>query len=285
MKILYAEDNETNQALVERVARARNHTILFRDEGEGALEILAQDPDIDLVLLDIELAGSLSGLDVVKTLRGRGDSRPIVAVTAYAMMGDRERMLSAGCDQYLPKPLVISDLLALIDEYDVRAIQAAAQPAAPVAAAAPPAIPETAPAKVTPAEVTPAQVTPAAASPATTPETAPAQVPPALAAAAPVEAAAPAKTETPAPAQVTPAAAEVPPAPASPDQAAVITTPAPAPSITSAPAAPTAAPAAAQPVSVPSGTNPVSANGPGETTEVAAKPVSPQDQPARESPA
>lgn len=126
MRILYVEDNEVNQALVERVARAKKCEVIFLEEGEEALELLASDPDINLVLLDIELAGSFSGLDVIKSLRARQDKRPVVAVTAYAMMGDRERILNAGCDQYLPKPLVIGDLLALIEQYEHKA---EAQPA------------------------------------------------------------------------------------------------------------------------------------------------------------
>jgi CheY-like chemotaxis protein len=134
MRILYVEDNETNQALVERVVRARQHEIIVRDDGEGALEILAEDSSIDLVLLDIELAGSLSGIAVSKTLRERGDKRPVVAITAYAMMGDRERILAAGCDQYLPKPLAIADLLALFDQY----ANAGADRQAEAPAAAPP---------------------------------------------------------------------------------------------------------------------------------------------------
>lgn len=126
MRILYVEDNEVNQALVERVARAKKCEVIFLEEGEEALELLASDPNINLVLLDIELAGSFSGLDVIKSLRARQDKRPVVAVTAYAMMGDRERILNAGCDQYLPKPLVIGDLLALIEHYEHKA---EAQPA------------------------------------------------------------------------------------------------------------------------------------------------------------
>jgi two-component system cell cycle response regulator DivK len=117
MRILYVEDNEVNRALVERVMRARQCSVVFQDEGEGALAALAADPTIDLILLDIELAGTMTGLDVIRTLRARNDHRPVVAVTAYAMMGDRERILEAGCDQYLPKPLVVTDLLNVIDHY------------------------------------------------------------------------------------------------------------------------------------------------------------------------
>jgi len=120
MRILYVEDNEVNQALVARVTRIQNHELVFCSEGEQALEMLAEDPDINLVLMDIELAGVMTGLDVVTAMRARNDKRPVVAVTAYAMMGDREKMLDAGCDQYLPKPLQIPDLLTVFSEYAAR---------------------------------------------------------------------------------------------------------------------------------------------------------------------
>jgi two-component system cell cycle response regulator DivK len=137
MRILYVEDNEVNRALVERVVRARQYSIVFCDEGEGALAVLAKDPTIDLVLLDIELAGAISGLDVVRTLRDSNDKRPVVAITAYAMMGDRERILAAGCDQYLPKPLAIAELLALLDHYQTELAQKAPRPESVATEAAP----------------------------------------------------------------------------------------------------------------------------------------------------
>lgn len=137
MRVLYVEDNEVNQALVARVMRARQNQVLFREEGEGALEILAADPDIELILLDIELAGSMSGLDVIRTLRARNDKRPVVAITAYAMMGDRERILEAGCDQYLPKPIVIPDLLNVLDHYEKVIAEPPQEAAAPGTAASP----------------------------------------------------------------------------------------------------------------------------------------------------
>lgn len=146
MRILYVEDNEVNRALVERVVRARQYTIVFRDEGEGALEILAEDPTIDLILLDIELAGAITGLEVIQTLRERNDHRPVVAITAYAMTGDRERILSAGCDQYLPKPLAIADLLNLLDHYQAQLAQKSAAPEPPTTAAVASPSPEPRPA-------------------------------------------------------------------------------------------------------------------------------------------
>lgn len=177
MRVLYVEDNEVNQLLVARVMRARQCEVIFRDEGEGALEALAEDPTIDLVLLDIELAGSFSGLDVIRAMRARNDHRPVVAVTAYAMMGDRERILEAGCDQYLPKPLVIPDLLNVLDHYQQHladkgaAALTPAPGAEPAAALATPA-PEAAP--ITPAEAPLCAPAPVAEARASLPEAAPA---------------------------------------------------------------------------------------------------------------
>ncbi len=185
MRILYVEDNEVNQALVGRVARARKCSVVFREEGESALEVLAEDTAIDLVLLDIELAGSFNGLDVVRTMRARNDHRPVVAITAYAMMGDRERILEAGCDHYLPKPVVVTDLLGLIDRYEHEATTrpaitpAAAAPAAPAAEPAPAAPPPQA--KQDESASTPAPAASAsepASKPAPAPVSAPASAPP-----------------------------------------------------------------------------------------------------------
>lgn len=111
MRILYVEDNPANVFLVKRVAQG--HDIINYVDGEEALRNIDQDRP-DLILMDIQLAGTLNGLEVVRALRAKGIKTPIVAVTAYAMVGDRERCLAAGCDDYIPKPLPISQLLAII---------------------------------------------------------------------------------------------------------------------------------------------------------------------------
>ena len=240
MRILYVEDNETNQALVGRVMRARQHEVVFCEEGEDALEILANDPKINLILLDIELAGTFTGIEVIEALRARNDTRPVVAVTAYAMMGDRERILAAGCDQYLPKPLVVPDLLSLLDEYEDTGT------VAPAAIEAPPA--KVASGDGKPAEAVPGDDgTPAAPKP----EAAPAKRDPSLAE-APAADAAPSDDGTPAapkpeaaPAKRDPSLAEAPAADAAPSDD---DTPADAPKPEAAPAkrdpSPAEAPAA-----------------------------------------
>lgn len=116
MRILYVEDNPANLFLVRRVAKMGGHEVINYIDGEDALANFGSDKP-DLVLMDIQLAGELSGLDVIQRLRDRGHHTPIIAVTAYAMVGDRERFLAAGCDDYLAKPLPIPRLVEILEHY------------------------------------------------------------------------------------------------------------------------------------------------------------------------
>lgn len=113
MKIMYVEDNPANLSLLQRIARMGNHTIIPYTDGESALVNYEQDCP-DLVLMDVQLAGGLSGLDVVRKLRERGFRTPIIAVTAYAMTGDRDRCIEAGCDTYIAKPLPVAELIEML---------------------------------------------------------------------------------------------------------------------------------------------------------------------------
>lgn len=117
MRIMYVEDNAVNLSLVRRIAQMGNHEVLSCTNGPDALREL-ENQQVDLILMDIELEGPLDGVEVVRRLRSRGDKRPIVALTAYAMVGDQERILEAGCDDYLPKPLPINRFLTLLAKYD-----------------------------------------------------------------------------------------------------------------------------------------------------------------------
>jgi CheY-like chemotaxis protein len=118
MKILYVEDNAVNLSLIERIAQMNNHSLVSYEEAEVALVELEKGLDIDLILLDIQLAGEMDGIDFARTVRQRGWKQPIIAITAYAMIGDRERIIEAGCNEYLPKPLPIAEFLTLLAKYD-----------------------------------------------------------------------------------------------------------------------------------------------------------------------
>ncbi|GAB4521407.1 MAG: hypothetical protein OHK0046_32750 [Anaerolineae bacterium] len=115
MRILYVEDNMANVSLVKRVAR--QHEIINYIDGADALKNFTTDQP-DLVLMDVQLAGSMNGLEVVQKLREQGYNTPIIAVTAYAMLGDRERCLAAGCDDYIAKPLPIPRLVEILQHYE-----------------------------------------------------------------------------------------------------------------------------------------------------------------------
>lgn len=123
---MYVEDNPANISLLQRIARVGGHEVINYTSGENALSNFAND-DPDLVLMDLQLEGRMGGLDVVKELRERGFKTPIIAVTAYAMVGDRERCIEAGCNSYLSKPLPVAELVELVKEYETKVGEKAAE--------------------------------------------------------------------------------------------------------------------------------------------------------------
>lgn len=123
MRIVYVEDNIANVHLVKRVARMGKHEIINYIDGMDAFNNFGSD-NPDLVLMDIQLAGELTGIEVVKKLRDQGYETPIFAVTAYAMVGDKERCLEAGCTGYMSKPLPVAELVRLFNDYDTPAEEA-----------------------------------------------------------------------------------------------------------------------------------------------------------------
>ncbi len=125
MRIIYIEDNPANLALVRRVARLGRHNVEGYTDGEDALDDIVTSPP-DLLLIDIQLSGAMSGLDLLLTLREKNVTVPTIAVTAYAMLGDKERCIDAGFTEYLPKPLPVADLVALFEKYSTSLAAAAA---------------------------------------------------------------------------------------------------------------------------------------------------------------
>jgi CheY-like chemotaxis protein len=109
--VLIAEDNPTNRELLRELLEIRGYTVAEACNGEEALAIVERTPP-DMLLLDIAMP-VLDGFAVVRKLREnpRFASLPIVAVTAYAMQGDAEKIMNSGFDGYLSKP-VSSSLLA-----------------------------------------------------------------------------------------------------------------------------------------------------------------------------
>jgi len=116
-RILLAEDNPINQKVATRVLERRGHTVVTASDGRKALECLERER-FDLVLMDVQMPimdGFKATAAIRKKERASGDRLPVVAMTAHAMKGDRERCLAAGMDDYLSKPLRPEDLFRTID--------------------------------------------------------------------------------------------------------------------------------------------------------------------------
>lgn len=115
MQILCLEDNPTNVALVERIVGMTNHHLSVDSSAEHAYSAICSGK-FDLILLDVELDG-MDGLELVRQVRSEGVNVSIIALTAYAMAGDKERILAAGCTDYLSKPINVGEFLALLEKY------------------------------------------------------------------------------------------------------------------------------------------------------------------------
>jgi two-component system cell cycle response regulator DivK len=116
-RILVVEDNEKNMKLFRDVLRAAGYDTLEATTGEGAVTVAADNAP-DLVLMDIQLP-DIDGIEALGRLRAdaRTAAVPVLALTAQAMEGDRERFLAAGFDGYLSKPVNIPDLVASVERY------------------------------------------------------------------------------------------------------------------------------------------------------------------------
>jgi PAS domain S-box-containing protein len=116
LRVLLAEDNPVNQRLAARLLEKAGHSVHVAANGKLALEALAEAP-FDLVLMDVQMP-EMGGLEATQALRARerttGGHVPVIALTAHAMKGDRERCLAAGMDGYVTKPIREQDLYAAI---------------------------------------------------------------------------------------------------------------------------------------------------------------------------
>ncbi len=115
-KVLLVEDHEELWDFLSRRLRRRGFEVVLAHDGQRAVEqVSAEQPDV--VLLDMDLP-VMDGWTVARTLRGNQAtaSVPIIALTAHAMAGDRAKALSAGCDDYHPKPVDLPKLLVQIDD-------------------------------------------------------------------------------------------------------------------------------------------------------------------------
>jgi len=117
--ILVVEDNDMNMQLVEFLLEEGGYHIVKATSGEEALALTRDHgASPDLILMDIHLPG-MDGLSVVRAIKSdeRTARIPILALTAHAMRGDKDRFLEAGCDGYISKPIDVKTFIASIEKY------------------------------------------------------------------------------------------------------------------------------------------------------------------------
>ncbi len=115
--VLVVEDNDLNMRLFHDVLEMRGYNILQAKDGMEGWRI-AREQRPDLIIMDIQLS-DVSGLEVTKWLKDDETlkSIPVIAITAFAMAGDEEKILEGGCDDYLVKPISISNFLRTVERF------------------------------------------------------------------------------------------------------------------------------------------------------------------------
>lgn len=116
VSILLAEDDEISYLYLERILNKEGVTLFHAWNGLETVNMLRENPAVSLVLMDIRMPG-MNGLDATRKIRTFNPDVPIIAQTAYALTGDREIAIEAGCTDYITKPLNREDLLLLIRKY------------------------------------------------------------------------------------------------------------------------------------------------------------------------
>jgi two-component system cell cycle response regulator DivK len=116
-KVLIVEDNPLNLKLLRDILEYHGYLLLTTGRGEEALNI-AREHRPDLILMDVQLP-DITGMEATRRLKADEHLRgiPIIAVTAFAMSGDREMILGSGCDEYVAKPLNVLEFLELVERY------------------------------------------------------------------------------------------------------------------------------------------------------------------------
>jgi signal transduction histidine kinase/ActR/RegA family two-component response regulator len=120
LRILVAEDNATNQLIARRLLERRGHRVTVAGDGHEAIQAAMESEPFDLILMDVQMP-RVDGLTATRAIRSLSDAErratPIVALTAFALSGDRDRCLSSGMDGYITKPITPSTFCAVVERF------------------------------------------------------------------------------------------------------------------------------------------------------------------------
>ena len=124
--VLIAEDDILNQQAAKKILEKSGYNVIVSNDGKEAISVYKSDSSIDFILMDIQMP-VLNGYEATKVIRDiekqeQKERIPIIALTAYAMVGDREKCLASGMDDYISKPLQKSELIASIEKATTKQI-------------------------------------------------------------------------------------------------------------------------------------------------------------------
>ncbi len=121
LRILLAEDNFINQKLAIKMLEKRGHTVIVANDGKEAIDLLEKE-QVDVVLMDVQMPG-MDGLEATRIIRKKeeetGEHVPIIAMTANAMKGDREKCIDAGMDDYVSKPIKPDEFFSVVEKWGI----------------------------------------------------------------------------------------------------------------------------------------------------------------------
>ena len=114
--ILVAEDDDPSYQYLEVILKQKNIRLIHAKNGKEAIQFFTKHPEISLILMDIKMP-VMDGLEATREIRKYNKAIPVIAQTAYALSGDKEKSIQAGCNNYITKPINSSVLLKLLDKY------------------------------------------------------------------------------------------------------------------------------------------------------------------------
>ena len=114
--ILVVEDVESNYQYLVAVLKSTMVNIHWITDGNAAVEFCQNFTDVDMVFMDVNLPG-INGYEATRRIKEKRPDLPIIALTAYAMIGEKERSFNAGCNEYLSKPVRPRELLNVVTKY------------------------------------------------------------------------------------------------------------------------------------------------------------------------
>lgn len=112
--ILIAEDDDTSYALLQVYLSKGNYQLLRAVDGKQTIEMFKENPDVSLILMDLKMP-VMDGYEATREIKKMNKELPVIAQTAYALTGDSQKAVDAGCDDYVTKPINKEELLDKIE--------------------------------------------------------------------------------------------------------------------------------------------------------------------------